>query len=172
MAMENILRDWARNRQSVKSLFVVTFYRASALVARHPCRVVRFLGAPVRILYKICVEFVMGIELPDRVEAGPGLAIFHGVGLVVNARAKLGSDVTLRQNTTIGIQREEDPAPRIEDGVSIGANAVVLGSVTIGAGTIIGAGAIVTKDCPEESVVYAARSTMKPRFEKNTTRRD
>lgn len=157
----NLSADWQRNKHSAKSTLIVFMYRASSYFAQHESVFVRLTGIPVRLLYKLIIEFLMGVELPDRVVAGPGLAVFHGIGLVVNAKAQLGRNVTLRQNTTIGAKRAGELAPIIEDDVSVGVNAVLLGAITIGARTTIGAGAIVTQDCPKDSVVYAARSTIK-----------
>lgn len=154
--------DWHRNKHSAKSTLIVFMYRASSHFAQHRSLFVRLIGIPVRLIYKLIVEFLMGVELPDRVVAGPGLAVFHGVGLVVNDKARLGRNVTLRQNTTIGAKRAAEPAPIIEDDVSVGVNAVILGAITIGARTTIGAGAVVTRDCPEDSVVYAPRPRVKP----------
>jgi serine acetyltransferase len=158
-----VRRDWSRNRVSAKSLFIVTLYRASAWVAQHQSRIVRFAGMPVRVTYKVLVEFMLGVELPDRVQAGPGLAVFHGVGLVVHSSAVLGADVTLRQNTTIGAKEMGGRAPVIGDSVSIGVNAVIIGDIVIGTGSVIGAGAVVVESCPPGTVAYAAKALMKYR---------
>lgn len=156
--LPTIREDWRRNRHSIKSLIVVMSFRLSSTLAGHDNFLVRCLGLPVRISYKLVVELVMGVELPDRVKAGPGLAVFHGVGLVVNSQTRIGRNVTLRQNTTIGVKSEGEGAPIICDDVSIGANAVILGDITIGARTLIGAGAVVTQDCPEDSIAYGAKA--------------
>ena len=95
----------------------------------------------------------MGIELPDKINAGPGLAVFHGVGLVVNGHTLIGHDVTLRQNTTIGHKRENEGCPRIGNKVDVGANSVIIGAITIGDNVIIGAGSVVTKDVPKNSII-------------------
>ena len=50
----------------------------------------------------------MVIQLPDKTNAGSGLAVFHGGGLVVNGHTLIGQNVTLRQNTTIGHKRENE----------------------------------------------------------------
>ena len=113
MSVDQMRQDWRRNRQSVKSLFIVFMFRLSSWFAQSRYRALRVAGLPVRILYKVLVEFVMGVEVADRVKAGPGLAVFHGVGLVVNAKAVLGRNVTLRQNTTIGARHEGGAVPVI-----------------------------------------------------------
>ncbi|RGP38771.1 serine acetyltransferase [Pseudotabrizicola alkalilacus] len=161
MKQSDLRRDWERNRVSVKSLFIILFFRASVWAAQRTNPAAKLLGLPVRILYKFVVEIVMGIELPDRVVAGPGLAVFHGVGLVVNARTILGSNVTLRQNTTIGSKIDGGLPPRIGDGVSVGANCVILGDIEVGDHSIIGAGTVLTRDCPARSVVHGPKAQIR-----------
>lgn len=161
MNKSDIQRDWESNRCSIKSLIIVLFFRLSSWIAQNNNFTIRTIGIPIRITYKILTEFVMGVELPDRVIAGPGLRVFHGVGLVVNSRTILGNDVTLRQNTTIGSKTDGGQAPSIGDGVSVGANCVILGGIYVGAFSQIGAGAILTRDCPPHSVVYGAKSDIK-----------
>jgi serine acetyltransferase len=161
MSLVTLRQDWAKNRVSVKSLFIVLSYRFSSWFAQHPASFVRFLGLPVRVFYKLIVEFVLGVELPDKVRSGPGLAVFHGVGLVVNHKTILGRNVTLRQNTTIGSKLDGGPAPVIGDSVSIGANAVIIGDIKIGADCSIGAGAIVVETCEPGSVVTGHKAKVK-----------
>jgi putative colanic acid biosynthesis acetyltransferase WcaB len=151
----NILKaDYQRNCVAAKSIFIVFFFRFSSFFARHPILLVKILGLPVRVSYRLVVEIIMGVELPDRIRAGRGLAVFHGVGLVVNKQTKIGSFVTLRQNTTIGSRDPGGPAPVIGDNVSIGANSIVIGDINIGENSVIGAGSVVTQCCPVGSIVF------------------
>jgi serine O-acetyltransferase len=94
-----------------------------------------------------------GIELPLELQAGPGLAITHGWGLVVNGGAKLGRNVTLMQGVTIG--RADSIAadgsrstgyPVIGNDVWIGPGAVVVGGVHVGDGCRILPNSVVTTD--------------------------
>lgn len=161
MRYTGLKQDWERNRISYKSLFVVIFFRGSGWAVRQSNPVMKLLGLPVRISYKLVVEILMGIELPDRVVAGPGLAVFHGVGLVVNARTRLGSNVTLRHNTTVGSKKSGGLPPRIGDFVSVGANCVILGDIEVGAYSTVGAGAILTQSCPPQSVIYGHKAVIR-----------
>ena len=161
----NLAHDWAKNRISVKSLFIVFFYRASSWFAQHPQRLIRLAGMPVRILYKLTVEIVMGCELPDRVKSGPGLAVFHGVGLVVHSGTVLGRGVTLRQNTTIGAKHANGVAPVIGNNVSVGANAIILGNIMIGDNCKIGPGAIVVQNCAPDSVLVGHKAEVRSNAE-------
>lgn len=159
--LETLRQDWAKNHISLKSTFIVFSYRASSWFAQHPARAIRILGLPVRLLYKLIVEILLGVELPDKVRSGPGLAVFHGVGLVVNHTTVLGRNVTLRQNTTIGSKVDGGPAPTIGDNVSIGANVVMIGDIEIGDNCTIGAGAIVVKSCAKGSVIFGQKATVR-----------
>ena len=67
----------------------------------------------------------------------------------------IGNNVSLRQNTTIGAKGFDgaEKSPIIEDNVTIGPNVCIIGDITIGEGTIIGAGAVVVKDVPAHTIV-------------------
>lgn len=72
---------------------------------------------------------------------------YRGMSVVIHADAVIGQNVLIGAHAIIG-GRSGQPAPRIEDDVYIGANACLLGGITIGRGAIIGAGAIVLRDVP------------------------
>jgi serine acetyltransferase len=110
---------------------------------------------PILAVYRVVVDWVLGVELPPSVVAGPGLRIWHGTGLVVHANVRLGADVTLRHNTTLGAKGEahDAPAPVIGDRVDVGAGAIVLGDLTVGDDAVVGAGAVVVDDVPAGATV-------------------
>jgi serine O-acetyltransferase len=99
------------------------------------------------------VNFVVfGIEVPSRLEIGPGLVIMHTQGTILGA-ARIGSNVTIFQQVTLGAKIadfEYDLAKRpvVEDGVTITAGAKVLGHVTLGEGCVVGANAVVLQNVP------------------------
>jgi serine acetyltransferase len=142
--------DLAANRGNPKGAFAVSAFRLT-----HWCR--RRLGrvgsAPVVVLYRLLVDWGMGIELPPTLEAGPGLGVWHGSGLVVHAQARLGSGVVLRHNTTVGTRSDDGPAPVLGDRVEIGTGAVVLGGIHIGDGAVVGANSVVLHDVPAGAIV-------------------
>lgn len=104
-----------------------------------------------RILWwATCVAY--GSEIAMGAEVSGGLYIPHPYGIVVG-EAKLGRNVSLLQNVTIGRRSAEFPGdPLIGDGVMISAGAVVIGNITIGEGATIGANAVVLKDVPPCSI--------------------
>jgi len=152
-----IKEDFKRNRNNTKGLVVVSFFRAASFLASRRRNVLFwFLGLPVIAFYKIFVEWILSVELQVKTSVGPGLIIYHGQGLVVNDQTRIGKNVTLRHNTTIGNRQSisgESSCPIIEDNVDIGANCVVIGGISIGENSVIGAGAVVTKDVPKNVIV-------------------
>lgn len=150
-----IKSDWRANRQNIKGLIVVTSFRLANRFSgfrRGLLFPLWVICIPYLILYRVCVEWILGIELPQKTQVGPGLIIWHGQGLVVNDGAVLGANVQLRHNVTIGNREYYGPCPVIEDNVEIGAGAFILGSIRIGKGAKIGAGAVVLKDVPAGAV--------------------
>ena len=116
----------------------------------------RVLRLPLSMLYKFLdkwVEWTCGITLPYTVKLGRRVRIWHHGGMVLHARS-IGDDVHVRQNTTFGIARRDRlyELPVIEDRVDVGCGAVVLGNVTVGHDSVIGANAVVLKDVPPFSV--------------------
>jgi putative colanic acid biosynthesis acetyltransferase WcaB len=142
--------DVVLNKNNTKGLFLVLFYRISH--AFSSTFMLRLVGFPVRSLYRLIVIWLLGCDLPDKIKAGKGLRIYHGQGLVINKNTIIGSFVTLRQNTTIGIAKSGERSPCIEDFVDVGANSVIIGDITIGKGSVIAAGAVVCQDVPPNSL--------------------
>jgi len=117
----------------------------------------RILRAPLSVLYKIAfisVDWLWGIDLGYTVKLGRRVRLWHHGGMVLTARS-IGNDVVIRHNTTMGIARSEQKTKRpiIEDGVDIGAGACILGDVTIGHDSVVGANAVVIDSFPPSSVV-------------------
>lgn len=94
-------------------------------------------------------------------DIGPGLFIQHGFATIVSAQ-RVGADCWINQQVTIGFD-ENLGAPVLEDGVTVSAGAIVIGKVNLGAGSVIGAGAVVTKDVPPGSVAVGVPASTRPR---------
>jgi serine acetyltransferase len=154
LGLGQLLRaDRAANRGNAKGLVVVSGYRIASAV-RGTGRP-RLWAVPVLALYRLLVDWVLGVDLPPSVVAGPGLGVWHCTGLVVHSNVRMGSQVTLRHNTTLGAKDDalDAPAPVLGDGVDVGAGAIVLGGVHVGDGAVIGAGAVVVDDVPAGATV-------------------
>ncbi len=98
-----------------------------------------------RLLKKYAFEILMHVEI------GPGLYVPHPAGTVVSP-ARIGSNVTIVHNVTIGLRKEHE-FPTIGDGVYIGAGSRILGGVRVGDNAQIGANAVVTKDVAANTTV-------------------
>ena len=96
-----------------------------------------------------------GIEIHPGATIGKGLFIDHGDGVVIGETTIIGDNVTLYQGVTLGGTGKDvgKRHPTIGDNVVIGAGAKVLGPFTVGAGSKIGASAVVLKEVPENCTV-------------------
>jgi serine O-acetyltransferase len=96
-----------------------------------------------------------GIEIHPAARIGPGLFIDHGMGVVIGETAELGRDVTLYQGVTLGgtgfVAGKRHPT--LEDNVTVGSGAKLLGPVTVGHGAKVGANTVVVTDVPPNSTV-------------------
>jgi putative colanic acid biosynthesis acetyltransferase WcaB len=152
-----ILQDWQINKDtSFKSRLILLMFRFAQSLKTLPSIFI-WIFILYRFFYQIVVEWVLGIELPWDTQAGPNLKLQHGQGLVVNHETIIGGNCILRNSTTIGNKRLQDgsysASPKIGDNVDIGANVVIIGSITVGNNAVIGAGSVVVKDVPEGAVV-------------------
>ncbi len=153
-ANHGLLQDWRANRGNPKGRLVMVFFRLMHLLRRSLATFILFL--PLFLLYRLLVEWLLCIELPWKTRIGPGFRLDHGQALVVNDGTVFGAGCTVRNSTTIGNKLQKDGsfsrAPVFGDRVDIGANAVIIGPITIGHDVAIGAGAVVVKDVPPEHV--------------------
>jgi serine O-acetyltransferase len=96
-----------------------------------------------------------GIEIHPAARVAPGVFIDHGMGVVIGETAEVGENVTLYQGVTLGgtSLKREKRHPTLGRNVVVGTGAAVLGAITVGEGTRIGAGSVVVGDVPPNSVV-------------------
>ncbi len=109
---------------------------------------------PARVCAALA-RVLTGVEIHPAAMLGPGLFIDHATGVVIGETAEIGTDVTLYQGVTLGgtnLDRGKRH-PTVGDRVTIGAGAKVLGPITIGNDSRIGANAVVVKPVPPNSVV-------------------
>ena len=100
-------------------------------------------------------RMLTGIEIHPGAQIGRRLFIDHGMGVVIGETAEVGDDVLLYHGVTLGGLSGQPGKrhPTVEDHVTIGAGAQVLGPILVGQGARIGANAVVTKDVPANAVV-------------------
>ncbi len=117
------------------------YYRLSKSVV---VRIYRIFYKPLSSLYFMTPQI------------GGGLFIQHGFATIIAAKS-IGENCWINQQVTIGYSSLTD-APTIEDNVTINAGAKVIGNVTVGENSIIGAGAVVVKDVPANCTVVGSEA--------------
>jgi serine O-acetyltransferase len=96
-----------------------------------------------------------GIEIHPGARIGRKFFIDHGMGVVIGETAEVGDRVTLYHGVTLGgtTLSKGKRHPTLEDNVVVGAGAKIMGAITVGANSRIGANAVVVKPVPPDSVV-------------------
>ena len=104
-----------------------------------------------------------GVEIHPGATVGRRFFIDHGMGVVVGETAEVGDDVMLYHGVTLGGRSMERVKrhPTVEDGVTIGAGARVLGPIVIGREAQIGANAVVVKDVPAQATAIGIPATVR-----------
>jgi serine O-acetyltransferase len=100
-------------------------------------------------------RFRYGFDISPATIIGKGLYLGHFGGVVISPYAILGANINIAQGVTIGAtsRGERVGAPTLEDRVWVGANAILVGRITIGREALIAPGAYVNFDVPPHSVV-------------------
>ena len=138
-------------------------HRVSHWLWRHD---LKLLG---RVLSTV-VRWITAVDIHPGASLGPGLFIDHATGLVIGETAEVGENVTLYHGVTLGGTKLDKGKrhPTVGDRVIIGVAAKILGPVTIGDDSRIGANAVVVKPVPSNAVVVGvpgqviARSRPRP----------
>jgi serine O-acetyltransferase len=96
-----------------------------------------------------------GIEIHPGAKIGDGLFIDHGMGVVIGETAEIGDNCHLYQGVTLGgtSTKREKRHPTLEDNVSVGAGAKLIGAITVGEHASIGAGSVVVTNVPSNATV-------------------
>ena len=149
-----LFQDHAANRQNFKGQLVLFLFRLAQQVNRS--MITKVIFYPYLLLYRYLVDWLWAIEMPRKLTVGKGLSLFHGHALVINQGVVIGENCTLRNSTTIGHRKLPDgtfsKCPRVGNNVDIGANVCIIGDVEIGDNVAIGAGAVVFRNVPPNSV--------------------
>src|SRR5579875_3241080 len=129
-------------------LHAIWAYRVAHWMWNHRLRL------PARLLSEFA-RFLTGVEIHPGATIGRRLFIDHGAGVVIGETSEIGDDVLIYQGVTLGgtSLKKEKRHPTIEDHVMISAGASVIGPVTIGHGSRIGAGAVVVSSAPPYSTI-------------------
>lgn len=130
-------------------IHAVWFYRISHKLWKHD---IRLLAKMISIFARFLTG---GIEIHPGAKIGRRLFIDHGSGIVIGETTEIGDDVILYQGVTLGGTGKEKGKrhPTIGNNVMISAGAKILGSITIGDYSKVGAGSVVLNDVPSNSTV-------------------
>jgi serine O-acetyltransferase len=131
-----------------QGLWAITIHRLAHLLYR--------MRLPVlpRLISQIS-RFLTQIEIHPGARIGKGFFIDHGAGVVIGETAEIGNNVTIFQGVTLGGTGKQKGKrhPTVGNNVVIGAGAIILGAITIGENSRVGAAAVVTKSVPANSTV-------------------
>jgi len=107
-------------------------------------------------------RWLTGVEIHPGATIGRRFFIDHGMGIVIGETTEIGDDVTLYHGVTLGgtTWQKEKRHPTLESGVIVGTGAKVLGAITIGEQSRIGANSVVLKDVPAHSTVIGIPGTV------------
>jgi serine O-acetyltransferase len=149
---------------------VLTYQGLHALLLHRMAHKLYTSGVPFipRLISQIARIITGGIEIHPGARIGKRFFIDHGAGVVIGETAEIGDNVMLYHQVTLGATgwwkaREDGRSkrhPTIEDDVTIGVGASVLGPVTIGHDSKIGAMALVLENIPPRSIVVAQPAKM------------
>ena len=135
---------------------LATWPGVHALLSHRVAHALHEIGVPVvpRVM-SMGARAVTGIEIHPAARIGRSFFVDHGAGVVVGETAEIGRDVTLYQGVTLGGTgfATGKRHPTLEDNVTVGSGAKLLGPITIGHGAKIGANTVVIHDVPPNSTV-------------------
>lgn len=144
-----------RDPAARSSLEIVLLYSGfHALVMYRIAHAILFIPLLPRLISQFS-KFLTGIEIHPGAKIAKGLFIDHGLGVVIGETSIIGENVTLFQGVTLGGTGKEKGKrhPTIGNNVVIGTGAKVLGNITVGDNSYVGANAVVIKDVPPNATV-------------------
>ena len=150
-------RDRDPAARGVGTLEILTGWAGvQALLAHRVAHVLWEAGMPVvprTISY--ASRAVTGVEIHPAAQIGADFFIDHGAGVVIGETAEIGDRVTLYQGVTLGGTgfARGKRHPTLEDNVTVGSGAKLLGPVVVGRNAKVGANTVVIEDVPAETTV-------------------
>lgn len=151
----NIFQDWKANKGNTTSRIVMVLFRTAKWSRSKPILIILFFW--YLIIYRVFIQWLSGVHISLGVIIGSGFKLEVIRGTIIDSGTSFGTNCTLRQLTTIGNKKLFDNiyslSPKIGNNVDIGVNAIIIGEVEIGNNVIIEAGAVITKNVSDNSVM-------------------
>ncbi len=147
---------------------MVTMIGYQMAVAVRIMQLLKDLGIPIapQVVSRL-IRHLYSAEIHWEAQIAPGVTLIHGNGVVISRAASVSEECILFQNITLGLgidaKTRVSGAPKLERNVHVGPGATLLGPITIGEGSKIMAGAVVTESVPPYSVVRPAPAEVQPR---------
>lgn len=138
--------DLSANKGNWKGKLVVSLFRFSQLLRgtkTHSNWLRKLFLFPI-----LFFEWLLGCEISPKANIGPGFVIYHPFGIVIGPSSRIGSNFVIRQNCTVGQQKNLNDRPIIGDNVEMGANSLILGNIHVGNGVRLGANSLLISDAP------------------------
>lgn len=141
-------RSWLEVALAYPGVHALWSYRITHWLWHHDQRLLARWGSSMAQIWT-------GVDIHPNATLGTGIFIDHATGVVIGETAEVGNDVTIYQGVTLGGTSLEHGKrhPTIGDRVTIGAGAKILGPITVGDDSRVGANAVVVKSVPANSVV-------------------
>lgn len=154
-------RQWVPELVTVRAIATVLFRLSQTCGARFS-----LLGYVVKQLNHL----LTGADLAWQASVGPGLRLYHPTGVVLGPDVVAGAGCVLQQGVTLGSVRERGrmadgrlDSPVLGDDVTVGAGARVLGPISVGDRSIVGANAVVLADVPADHLAVGVPARVTPR---------
>lgn len=146
---------------------VIVYYRMAMYLRR--VRFPRWIARLVAALLLVRIARVPGVEIRAVNEIGPGLVMFHPHDIVIGVGARVGRNVSIYNGVTLGAKTFEYLSvqhkvlrdyPIIEDNVTIFSGAKLIGPITIGRNSIVGANSVVLESFPAGTILAGVPARM------------
>lgn len=161
--------DWQRHAASAShlSMLAIANYRLGRWVRDQPAPV-RWVGGKVYGVGLLASEALAGVFLDRDTEVGESLHLVHAGGINIHPKTRIGDRVGIMQGVTLGTG-PDGSAPTIGNDVFIGANACVVGGVTVGDRARIAACSLVLNDVPAGCMAVGVPAKVIPMFAPKTS---
>lgn len=155
-------------KRGIARLEVILYPGVQAILIYRLAHALHTIGLPfIPRLLSYIGRFLTGAEIHPAAKIGKRFFIDHATGVVIGETTDIGNDVMLYQGVTLGghgwwhDKKGEKRHPTLEDNVTVGVGANILGPVTVGKNSKIGVNAVIIDDIPADSVVVTPKGRLR-----------